>query len=179
MSNGGLAAGTEDSYAISIAPADHWDLVDCIAIVQSGHKPIGSTEGHALAGTSLFQAVRVADAPRRLDVCRQAILQRDFSALADVVELDSNLMHAVMMTSTPSLLYWEPASVAIMKAVPAWRGKGIPVCYTLDAGPNVHVLTTSAYSSRLVEYLGDIPGVTNVLYAAPGGPAQLVEDDSA
>jgi len=78
----------EDSYACSIAPPDHWDLVDCIAIVSQSHKSVGSTEGHALAHTSPIQAARVADAPRRLDLCRKAILERDFDALASMIELD-------------------------------------------------------------------------------------------
>jgi diphosphomevalonate decarboxylase len=49
----------KDSYAFSIAPVDHWNLVDCVAIVSSAHKKTGSTEGHAIAGTSPLQAARV------------------------------------------------------------------------------------------------------------------------
>jgi diphosphomevalonate decarboxylase len=77
----------ESSYAFSIAPADHWQLADCIAVVSQAHKPTGSTEGHARASSSSLQAARVADTPRRLDLCRRAILERDFQALAEVVEL--------------------------------------------------------------------------------------------
>src|ERR671918_933036 len=67
-------AGTsdEDSFAFSIAEPGHWDLVDCIAIVSAAHKKMGSTEGHSLAPTSPLQAARVADAPRRLELCRNA-----------------------------------------------------------------------------------------------------------
>ncbi len=99
-------AGQDDdtSYAVSIAPPEHWALVDCIAIVSQEHKPTGSAEGQALAHTSLLQAARLADAPRRLEICRRAILDRDFAAFAEVVELDSNLMHAVMMTSSSPLV---------------------------------------------------------------------------
>jgi diphosphomevalonate decarboxylase len=50
-----------DSYAFSIAPPDHWDLVDCIAIVSQAHKPTGSMEGHARAHTSVLQAARQAE----------------------------------------------------------------------------------------------------------------------
>ena len=78
---------------------------------------------------------RVADAPRRLEICRNAILQRDFAALAEIVELDSNMMHAVMMTSHPALFYWQAATLTVMQAVQAARAKGLSVCYTIDAGP--------------------------------------------
>jgi diphosphomevalonate decarboxylase len=67
------------------------------------------------APSSPLQAARVADAERRLKLCRQAILERDFAVLAEITELDCNLMHAVMMTSTPPLYYWEPGSLAIIQ----------------------------------------------------------------
>jgi diphosphomevalonate decarboxylase len=161
------------SYAVSLAPPEHWDLVDCIAIVSRGHKHTGSTAGHELAPTSPLQTARLADAPQRLDVCRRALRERDFDALAAVIERDSNLMHAVMFTSTPALLYWLPATLAVMHAVIAWRQAGLPVCYTIDAGPNVHVITTAAAAERVSHELGQIPGVQEILSAAAGGPAHL------
>ncbi len=170
-------AGTtdEDSFAVSIAPPDHWDLADCVAIVSDGHKKTGSTEGHALAGTSPLQAARVADAERRLDICRRALLGRDFDALAHILELDSDLMHAVMMTSQPPLLYWQAATVEIFHAVREWRGGGLPVAYTVDAGPNVHVLCPRDVQKETESRLRAIPGVHDVLLAHVGGPARLVE----
>src|SRR5215212_13072 len=84
-------AGTndEDSFAFSIAEPNHWNLVDCVVIVSASHKKIGSTEGHGIAATSPLQVARVADAPRRLEICRNAILEQDFNAFASIVELDS------------------------------------------------------------------------------------------
>ncbi len=81
-----MGTGDKDCVAVSIAPPEHWSLVDCVAIVSSQHKKTGSTEGHALAWTSPLQYARVADAPRRLDICRSAILNRDFEALANMIE---------------------------------------------------------------------------------------------
>lgn len=165
-------AGNADSFAFSLHPADHWDLVDCIAVIAAGHKTTGSTEGHASAGSSPLQAARVCDAPRRLALCRSALRQRDFAALAEVVELDSSLMHAVMMTSQPPLFYWEPASLEIMKRVPEWRRAGLPACFTLDAGPNVHVITLREHSPAVTQRLSELPGVQQVLVAVVGGPAR-------
>jgi diphosphomevalonate decarboxylase len=168
-------AGADDasSYAVSIAPPDYWGLVDCIAIVEPQPKATGSTEGHRLAGTSLLQSARTGDAPRRLDICRQAILKRDFDALASIAELDSNLMHAVMMTSSPPLFYWQPASLQLIKEIPGWRQQGLPACYTLDAGPNVHVLCLESAAQKVKARLEEIPGVEKVITARPGGPAHL------
>jgi diphosphomevalonate decarboxylase len=164
----------ESSYAYLLAPAEHWDLVDCVAVVSQAHKPTGSTQGHVLADSSPLQAARVASAVGRLEACRKAILQRDFAALAEVAELDCNLMHAVMMTSQPPLLYWQPATLAVMHAVQDWRAGGLPVFYTIDAGPNVHVLFPAEVSPEVAGRLGQIEGVKEVLRAHPGGPARLV-----
>jgi diphosphomevalonate decarboxylase len=170
-------AGDSDanSYGFSIAPPDHWDLIDCIAIVSQVHKPTGSSEGHTLADSSPLQAVRLEGAARRLELCRKAILERDFALMTEVVELDCNLMHAVMLTSTPPLLYWQPATLGVMHAVVDWRQDGLPVCYTIDAGPNVHVLCPSQHSAQVAARLAQIPGVERLLTARPGGATRLIE----
>lgn len=169
-------AGEDDatSYAVSIAPPEHWKLVDCVAIVSQEHKTTISQDGHALAHTSPLQNARIAGAPARLDLCRRALLERDFEALAQVVEQDSNLMHAVIQTSTPAILYWQPATIAVMHAVRQWRRQGLPVCFTIDAGPNVHVLCECDDAADITARLEQIPGVLRVLAASPGGPAHLV-----
>jgi diphosphomevalonate decarboxylase len=171
-------AGTsdEDSFAFSIAAPAHWNLVDCVAIVSLSHKKTGSTEGHSIAPTSPLQAARVADAPRRLEICRSAILNCDFDSFASIVELDSDMMHSVMMTSTPALHYWKPASLEVMDRVRSWRSEGIPACYTVDAGPNVHVICPETEAHILEKRLREIPGVENVLVARAGGPAQIVSN---
>ncbi|MDH5507084.1 MAG: diphosphomevalonate decarboxylase [Anaerolineae bacterium] len=166
----------EDSFAASIAPADHWDLVDCIAVVSQEHKATGSTGGHAIAGTSPLQEGRVADAQRRLDLCREAILSKDFKAFAEITELDSTMMHAVMMTSTPSLYYWQAETLRIMQAVQNWRMDGLQACFTIDAGPNVHVICPAEHSAQVAELLTKLPGVQKVLSAKPGGPTKLIPE---
>ncbi len=166
----------EDSFAFSIAPPEHWDLVDLVAVVHAEHKATGSTAGHVLAESSPLQAARVADAPRRIEICRRAILEKDFPTFAGIVELDINMMHAVMMTSTPPLVYWKPATLAVMESVGRWRDEGAEVCYTIDAGPNVHVICTSKHHQELAGLLRAMPGVRQVLEATPGGPTRLVPD---
>jgi diphosphomevalonate decarboxylase len=119
--------------------------------------------------------VRVEDAPRRLEICRRAILERDFEALAEVAELDSNLMHAAIMTSQPPVLYWQPATLAVLRTVLAWRKSGTPVFFTIDAGPNVHVICPSEYAAQVTPKLAEIPGVLETLCAPVGSSARLAE----
>ena len=168
-----------DSYAVSIASPEQWELADCIVVISTTPKQTGSTEGHSLAGTSPLQFARVEDAPRRLAICRQAILNRDFEAFGEIAETDSNLMHAVMLTSVPPLFYWQPATLAVMLAVLAARAEGLPVCYTIDAGPNVHVICPATAAEETLKFVGSIPGVREVRLAKVGGPAGLIENPPA
>jgi diphosphomevalonate decarboxylase len=172
-------AGTrdEDSYAISIAPPEHWALTDCIAIVETLPKKISSTAGHALGTSSPLQNARILDAPRRLKICRQAIQERDFSCLTSIVEHDSNLMHAIMMTSNPPLFYWEPSSLGIIKNIPLWRKEGVPVCYTLDAGPNVHLICPTEAAAEVTTRLKKSTGVVDVLISTPGSGTNFIGGD--
>jgi len=169
-----MGTSEADSFAFSIAPTNHWDLVDCIAIVNAAHKKTGSTEGHAIAGTSPLQNARVEDAPRRLAICRKAILNKDFDSFANIIEHDSDIMHAVMMTSNPPLMYWQSGTVDIFQAVREWRESGLPAAYTVDAGANVHVLCPREQAEAVEKRLRELPGISDVLVAGVGGPARIV-----
>ncbi len=168
-----MGTGDDDSAAVSIATPEHWNLVDCVAVVSASHKKTGSTEGHAIAGTSPLQKARLEDTPRRLDICRKAILNKDFEAFANIIELDSDIMHSVMMTSTPPLMYWQPATIGIFHEVRTWRANGLPVGYTVDAGANVHVICLAEYAKEAEKRLRELPGVNDVLVAGVGGAAQI------
>lgn len=165
--------GDEDSFAFSIAPAEHWNLVDLICVLDSTHKSVGSTSGHAIADTSPLQALRLAHVQDRVAICRKAILERDFEQFAEVVEEDSNLMHAVMRTSNPPLVYWLPETETILWNVIKWRKAGIPACSTVDAGPNVHVLVLNEYADEIELRLSEFPGLQKILKAFPGPGASL------
>ena len=166
--------GDEDSYAVSIAPSAHWDLRDLIAVVSGEHKKVGSSAGHGMADTSPFQAERVRTAPGRVKNCREAILNQNFDALAEVSERDMIMMHAVMMTQDPPLFYWEPVSLRLIKLVREWREEGLSCFATLDAGPNVHVICTPESTAELRGRMEKIEGVREVLESGPGGKAELL-----
>jgi diphosphomevalonate decarboxylase len=164
----------DESFAWSIAPADYWELIDVIAILDQSHKKTGSTDGHRLAQTSPLNAERVALVPERLERCRQAILARDFETFAEVTEADSAHMHAVMRTSTPALVYQTPQTLVILELVKQWRGQGHAVCSTVDAGPNVHVIALACEREWLEGELKVADGVKRLLTCRPGGGARLL-----
>jgi diphosphomevalonate decarboxylase len=166
----------ETSTAVSIAPPGHWDLRDVVVIVSQEHKAVGSTGGHELAQTSSLQAARVAGTAIRLEACRTALLARDPAAMGPIIEEDALIMHAVMMTSHPPLYYWTAATMAIIQATQQWRAEGLPVYFTIDAGPNVHLICEAVHAEGVISEARKIPGVKDVLSSGPGGPAKLIED---
>jgi diphosphomevalonate decarboxylase len=169
----------ESSYAQSIAPASHWPLADCIAIVSVEQKPVGSREGHARARSSpLFQA-RVDRAHEVVERSRSAILERDLAALGRTMEVDAIMLHAVAMTSRPPIHYWTPETIRVMQAVRNWRGRGLQSYFTIDAGPNVHCFCEVEDSGELSRRLAALDGVLEVRTTYPGAGVRLLDEGLA
>jgi diphosphomevalonate decarboxylase len=64
--------------------------------------------------------------------------------------------------------------VEIFHQVREWRGKGLPLAYTVDAGANVHVICLTEYAKEVAKHLRELPGVSDVLVAGAGAAAQIV-----
>jgi diphosphomevalonate decarboxylase len=162
------------SFARQVAPPEHWDLRDVIAIVEHGHKEVGSDRGHLLAPTSPMYAARLATVPDLLAAAREGIQQRNLALLGSVAETDALTMHSVMVTSRPWILYWVPATIAVLRAVRIWRDEGLGVYLTMDAGPNVHCLCQPPDAGEIVRRLQTLAGVEDVIVSGPGGGTRLL-----
>jgi diphosphomevalonate decarboxylase len=169
--------GRDDATSIArqVQPADHWELLDIVAIVSAAEKAVSSESGHLLAVSSPFSMARIDQVDLALMEARSAIATRDIQRLGVVIERDALAMHAVMMTSTPSLLYWQPGTLEVLQAVRQWREQEkIPVYFTIDAGPNVHLICEAAYRSVVTDKLRGLKSVQQVLVSRPGpGPTLL------
>lgn len=169
-----LTGSDRTSVAGSIAGPEHWDLRDLVVIVSQEHKTVGSTGGHKIAATSSLQQARVTGAAARLSTCRQALLARDLAVMGPVIEEDAVIMHAVMMSGRPPLYYWSAATMGIIQAVQQWRQEGLPVYFTIDAGPNVHLICEAQHAANVEAAARKIGGVQDVLSSRAGGPARLI-----
>lgn len=173
------ARGHDDATSVArmLYPADHWDLVDVVAIVSRGEKAVSSEGGHRIAATSPLNQARVAEVEKLLPRVEQAIAQRDLAGLGEIIEWDALAMHAVMQTGTPSLLYWQPGTVAILQAVRRWRAaEGLYAYFTIDAGPNVHVICAAADAAAVRSRLAELPEVEDTLVSHPGPAPFAVAD---
>lgn len=167
--------GDDDATSVAhqLHPAEHWSLYDLVAVVSGAEKAVSSEQGHRLAASSPLNSGRVASLPTALAEVRTALATRDLRRLGSVIEQDALAMHAVMMTSTPSLLYWQPGTLEIMQAVRHWRAyDGLQAYFTIDAGPNVHVLCEAADVPTVQTHLATLASVQQIIVSRPG-PAPI------
>lgn len=162
------------SYAYSLFPADYWDIRDVIAIVGSEVKKVSSTQGHASVESSPLYKERIRGIPQKIGKLKEAIRNRDFSEFGEIVEAEALSMHAVMMTSKPALIYWLPTTMRVMHQIINWRLSGLESYFTIDAGPNVHVLCLAKDALKLKRHLAAIDGVKNVIVNRPTNGAALL-----
>jgi diphosphomevalonate decarboxylase len=169
----GVRVDGADSHGVALAPADHWDVRMVVAVVASGPKAVGSTDGmnHTVA-TSPYFAPWVESAEQDLPEAREAVLARDLERLGRIVERSAMRMHASMLAADPPLCYWRPNSLASLEAVKALRTGGVGAWATMDAGPNVKVLCETRSAEAVVEALR--PFAERVEVLEPAGPARLV-----
>lgn len=171
----GQATDGHDAIAAPLLAAEAWPLAVVVAITHSEAKAINSS--HGMAGTaagSPFYPTWVDGAETDLAAMRSAIAQRDFHALGQLAEHSCLKMHALMLSAQPGLIYWNAATVAAMHAVRALRGDGVPVYFTIDAGPQVKALCPPEHADRVAGALAAVPGVESVLPTALGPGAHLL-----
>jgi diphosphomevalonate decarboxylase len=167
---------SESSYAVSIAPPEHWDLRDVIAVVSTDEKKIGSTEGHGAATSSLFLPERLNALPPRLHHVRRALLAKDLHLMGPDLEAEALELHLIAMTSRPPVFYWTPEMVRVIQCAQQWRADGLTVYFTLDAGPNVHLICEAKDAGEVEARTKAVEGVRQVLVCGPGGATRVNEE---
>ena len=111
-----------------------------------------------------------------LQEVRTALTLRDLPRLGPILESDALAMHAVMMTSRPSLLYWQPGTLEVLHAVRRWREEEkLAVYFTMDAGANVHLICEPETERELLRRLQTLSGVRSVITSGPGEGAEVTD----
>jgi diphosphomevalonate decarboxylase len=127
---------------------------DSILIISSGTKPVSSRAGHALMDGNPFAAARYELANKNTGDLLNALKTGDLEAFIEIAEAEALQLHALMMTSKPSFVLMQPESLAAISALRAFRNEtGIPVSFTLDAGPNLHLLYPETHSGQVKEFI--------------------------
>ncbi len=166
-----------DSFAEQVFPVDHWPLRAVIAHIGHGHKKVPSTEGMRLcAETSPYYEPWIESCEQDLADCITAVREKNFLALAEVVERNCLAMHAAMIATRPALLYWKPATLAVIEVVRSLRDSGCQCLFTIDAGPSVIVFATPDSADQVTTAMAEIEGVSRVTRTMITGGAHIVPD---
>ncbi|HEX7584058.1 MAG TPA: diphosphomevalonate decarboxylase [Prolixibacteraceae bacterium] len=139
-----LFESCSDEHATPVSEGIHplfYGLRDAILLVDSGVKEVSSSEGHRLMDAHIFQRSRIAQAHENINGLYLALLTGSQEKFIEIVENEALCLHAMMMTSNPSFILLKPNSLELIIRIRRFREKsGIPVCFTIDAGPNIHLL---------------------------------------
>ena len=171
----GRAEDGSDAFAEPLASALTDRVRMVVAIVGGGAPKLhGSRDamGHTAATSPLYRAW-LELVPRDLGAAEAALAAGDVEQLGAIAEANALAMHASAIAARPAVIYWQPATLAALAEVRALRAAGRAAWATIDAGPHVKVLTTTGDAGAVAAALRGVPGVTDVLTAAAGGPANV------
>lgn len=161
-----------------LAPAE-WPLNVVVAVTTEAGKATSSRDGMVDSErTSPYYAPWVETHPADLARARTLLAARDFDGLADLAEHNCLKMHAVMLTTQPPLVYWLPVTLACMQVITELRRQGVPVFYTIDAGPQVKAVCLPEAADAVAEALGAVPGVLRLITGQLGEGARIVDADA-
>lgn len=114
---------------------------DDILIVSAAEKSVSSRAGHALMETNPYASVRYDQAHTHMMDTLEALRSGDILRFGKILEAEAMTLHALMMCSDPSYILMQPATLQVIEKVRAFREDTmLPLYFTLDAGPNVHLL---------------------------------------
>ena len=168
--------GPNPTETLQLLEPSAWPLRVLVAVTDPGPKAVGSTEGMLMtAHTSPYYPAWVESSPADLLEARSAVQRRDFEALADVSESSCLKMHALMLSARPGLVYWNGTTVECIRRVRELRASGVPVFFTVDAGPQVKAVCLPEVYERVERELAAIPRVTSVITSCLGDGARVIE----
>ena len=159
--------GSSNEFAIPFGhklPAVFLDYQDCILLVDKGQKKVSSTLGHGLMKGHPFAEARFDQARTNTLALATAMDAEDLEAFIQIVESEALTLHAMMQSSHPYYILMRPNTLHIIEVIWAFRAETkIPLCFTLDAGANVHLLYPKQHqtavdvfiSEQLLEYCQD------------------------
>lgn len=167
-----------DAVAEAIADESFWDVRLVIAITTRERKKIGSTDGMELSRlTSPYYQAWVDHQQADLLTMRQAVRARDFHKVGELSEFSCLKMHALALSANPGLIYWNGTTVKAMHLIRELRAGGLPVYFTIDAGPQLKALCLPEAAQKVQAALGALEGVQRCLVSRPGQGARIIKEE--
>ena len=150
---------SSDEYAVSLENDIHpvfKTYRDAILIVSGETKSVSSRAGHALMEGNPYASVRYAQANENIKNLLSALKSGDLDTFINITESEALQLHALMMCSNPSFILMKPNTLSLINEIRAFRNETkIPLCFTLDAGPNVHLLYSDSETEKVEHFIKD------------------------
>ncbi len=150
---------SSDEYAIPVNHLVHksfMNLYDSILIVEPGAKAVSSTKGHALMENNPYAPARYQMANRHTGALLGILSMGDFDGFIDIVEYEAMTLHALMMASSPWYILMQPATIQMIRKIVDFRKQNaVPLCFTLDAGPNIHLIYPQQSRIKVLDFIKD------------------------
>jgi diphosphomevalonate decarboxylase len=130
------------------------EFENTIAVVSTKVKDVSSTAGHSLMNSHPFADARYEMANLNLKKIDLALQKKDLAAFGEILENEALTLHSLMMSSMPSFILLEDKSLAIIKKVRIFREQtGEHLYFTIDAGPNIHLIYQK--SDTIIKFIND------------------------
>ena len=133
-----------------------------VAVVEHFQNISNDSSVHGLSG--LFKNKTVSKEEKLKAAIDLIEGDEDLEAFIQIVESEALTLHAMMQSSHPYYILMRPNTLHIIEVIWAFRAETkIPLCFTLDAGANVHLLYPKQHqtavdvfiSEQLLEYCQD------------------------
>ena len=151
---------SSDEYAVSLADDIHSVFKtyrDSILIVSGEQKSVSSRAGHALMEGNPYAPARYAQANENIKNLLSALKSGDLDTFINITESEALQLHALMMCSNPSYILMKPNTLNLINEIREFRQETkIPLCFTLDAGPNVHLLYPESEAEKVEYYIKNV-----------------------
>ena len=151
---------SSDEYAVSLADDIHpvfKTYRDSILIVSGETKSVSSRAGHALMDGNPYASARYAQANENIKNLLSALQSGDLDTFINITESEALQLHALMMCSNPSYILMKPNTLSLINEIREFRQETkIPLCFTLDAGPNVHLLYPESEVEKVEYYIKNV-----------------------
>lgn len=152
-----IFTGSDDEWAISVNDDIHSgfeDLGDAVLLVSTFPKAVSSSRGHALMQHHPYRDARVAQASSNLQLLANSLRQGDWDTFIRITENEALSLHALMMSSSPGFIMMNQHTIDIIHRIRDFRQHAsTPICFTLDAGPNVHLLYRKSDKSEIKHFI--------------------------
>jgi len=167
-----------EPFARPLLAAQAWPLEVLVAVTSTARKPRSSSEAMAQsAATSPYYDGWLNSSHDDFVGMKQAIVTHDFTRLAELAEHSCLKLHALILSTRPPTLYWNPTTITLIEVVQDLRRKGVPVFFTIDAGPQVKAVFLPGHADEVREAIAAVAGVERIIHSQLGEGAHRIEDD--